>query len=81
MIEEAYPDLQSICKIRGGAVDKYQSNLAALKERIRCGRNWKMLQEKFGPSILLLISSRDEYTVRIPSKFVPHRPGPSLLVF
>ena len=63
MMEEAYPDLQSTRRIRGGAVDEYQRKLAALKERIRCGRNWKILQERFGPSILLLIPSRDEYNI------------------
>ena len=64
MMGEAYPDLQSTRRIRGGAVDEYQIKLAALKERIRSGRNWKILQEKFGPSILLLIPSRDEYSIR-----------------
>ena len=64
MMEEAYPDLQLTRRTRGGPVDEYQRKLAALKERIRCGRNWKILQEKFGPSILLLIPSRDEYTIR-----------------
>ena len=64
MMEKAYPDLQPTRKIRGGAVDEYQRKLAALKERIRCGRNWKILQEKFGSSILLLIPARDEYTIR-----------------
>ncbi|KAI4220681.1 MAG: hypothetical protein L6R40_008668 [Gallowayella cf. fulva] len=64
MMEEAYPDLQSIRRIRGGVVDEYQKKLAALKERIRSGRNWKILQEKYGPSILLLIPSRDEYNIR-----------------
>ena len=64
MMEEVYPDLQSTRRVRGGAVDDYQRKLAALKERIRSGRNWKILQEKFGPSILLLIPSRDEYHIR-----------------
>ena len=64
MMKEAYPDLQLTRRTRGGPVDEYQRKLAALKERIRCGRNWKILQEKFGPSILLLIPSRDEYTIR-----------------
>ncbi len=64
MMEEAYPNLQLTRKIRGGAVDEYQRKLAALKERIRSGRNWKILQERFGPSILLLIPSRDEYNIR-----------------
>ena len=64
MMEEAYPDLQLTRRTRGGAVDEYQRKLAALKERIYCGRNWKILQEKFGSSILLLIPSRDEYTIR-----------------
>ena len=63
-MEEAYPDLQLTRRTRGGPMDEYQRKLAALKERIRCGRNWKILQEKFGPSILLLIPSRDEYTIR-----------------
>ncbi|KAI4093426.1 MAG: hypothetical protein LQ339_007680 [Xanthoria mediterranea] len=64
MMEEAYPDLQLTRRIRGGAVDEYQRKLAALKERIRSGRNWKTLEEKFGPSILLLIPSKDEYNIR-----------------
>ena len=64
MMEEAYPDLQSTRKIRSGAVDEYQRKLAALKERIRNGRNWRILQEKFGPSILLLIPSKNEYNIR-----------------
>ena len=64
MMEEAYPDLQLTRRVRGGAVDEYQRKLAALKERIRSGRNWKTLQEKFGPSILLLIPSKDEYNIR-----------------
>ena len=64
MMEEAYLDLQSTRRIQGGAVDEYQRKLATLKERIRCGRNWKILQEKFGPSVLLLIPSRDEYSIR-----------------
>ena len=64
MMEEAYPDLQFTRRKRGSAMNEYQRKLAALKERIRCGRNWKILQEKFGPSILLLIPSRDEYTIR-----------------
>ena len=62
-MEEAYPDLQLTHKVRRGAVDEYQRKLAALKERIRSGRNWKILQERFGPFILLLISSRDEYSI------------------
>ena len=64
MMEDAYPDLQSTRRVRSDAVDDYQRQLTALKERIRSGRNWKILQEKFGPSILLLIPSRDEYKIR-----------------
>lgn len=64
MMEEAYPNLQPTRRIRGGAVDEYQMKLAALKERIRNGRNWRILQEKFGLSILLLIPSRDDYNIR-----------------
>ena len=64
MMEEAYPDLQSTRRVRGGAVDDYQKKLAALKERIRNGRNWKILQETFGPSVLLLIPSKDDYSIR-----------------
>ena len=64
MMEEAYPDLQSTRRTRGGAVDEYQRKLAALRERLRSGRNWKMLQEKFGTSILLLIPYKDEYNIR-----------------
>ena len=39
MMGEAYSNLQSIRKIRGGAVNEYQIKLATLKERIRNGRN------------------------------------------
>ena len=61
MMEEAYPDLLLTCRARGGAVDEYQRKLASLK----CsGRNWKMIQENLGPSVLLLIPSKDEYKIR-----------------
>ena len=63
MMEEAYPDLPVTRSVRGGIKDEYQRKLSALKERIRSGRNWKALQETFGPSILLLIPPRDEYKI------------------
>ena len=58
MMEKTYQDLQSTRPVPGGVLDEYQRKLAALKERIRCGRNWKILRDRFGPSILLLIPSK-----------------------
>lgn len=63
MMAESYPELQATRAVRGGLVDEYQRKLQALKDRIRSGRNWKILQECFGASILVLIPPRDEYDI------------------
>ena len=60
---ESYPELQATRAVRGGLVDEYQRKLQALKDRIRSGQNWKILQECFGASILVLIPPRDEYDI------------------
>ncbi|KAI9710430.1 MAG: hypothetical protein M1828_002160 [Chrysothrix sp. TS-e1954] len=64
MMREGYPDLQPTRASRQTGSNEYQTRLSALKERLRCGRNWESLQEAFAPPILLLVPTRDEYQIR-----------------
>ncbi|MCJ1296856.1 hypothetical protein MMC34_008424, partial [Xylographa carneopallida] len=50
---------------KGGAAghDGYYKKLGVLKERLRSGRNWDLLQEKFMPPILALVPWGGEYKI------------------
>ena len=64
MMVEAYPDLQPTSSSGRIGRDEYQRKLAALKERLRSGRNWELMQKEFGPSILLLVPTNSAYGIR-----------------
>ena len=51
MMREGYPDLEPTRASRQTGSNEYQTRLSALKERLRCGRNWELLQEAFAPPI------------------------------
>ena len=64
MMKEAYPDLELNRPSQKNRRDEYQKRLSALKERLRCGRNWETLQADFTPAILLPIPIGEEYKIR-----------------
>ena len=63
MMEKIYSDLQLTHKIQNDAMNEYQKKLTVLKKQIHSKWNWKILQKKFEPFILLLISLRDKYNI------------------
>ena len=63
MMNKAYPHLQPTRRIRVGGQDEYQKKLGALKERLRSGRSWHSLQERFTPSILALVPTGGKFKI------------------
>ena len=63
MMKEAYPDIEPTKRGKGAAKDSFNKRLGYLKERLRSGRNWDLLQTRFSLAILLLIPNGGEYQI------------------
>ena len=64
MMEEAYPDKEPPRSVNTINRTEYSKRLSALKERLRCERNWETMQASFAPTILLLVPIGEEYKIR-----------------
>ncbi len=64
MMAEAYPNLKPTRKRSAALHDEYQKKLSSLKIRLREGRNWYMMQQRFSSGILALVPTYGEYQIQ-----------------
>jgi len=64
MMAEAYPKVEPPRFQTGKVDDGYSKRLKILKNRLGSGRNWRLLQQRFGDGILALIPTDGEYRIK-----------------
>jgi len=63
LMTEAYPDMKQTRKHRAPG-NEYQKKLQSLKDRLRSGLNWHLMQLQFSPGILALVPTRGDYNIQ-----------------